>query len=435
MEPLMSIHQLRVSETENFHGQEKRKERPDFERRLLDYDEALAVCLGSVEEKIPAEIVRLEEGLGRVLRKDMESEVFVPPFRRSMMDGYAVRKEDVRWASPAKPVKLRMKGEIPAGFKSDRALFPGETFRIMTGAPVPDGADAVIRLENTSCWDGETVIFFDSAGENDYIVPMGQDLSPGMVTARAGETVTPAMVGVLAASGVSRIPVSKILKVGIISTGSELSTAGSKVCDGKIYDINSHSLFALAKAAGASPVNMGVVRDKTRDLYDKIAAAGDMDVLLLSGGVSVGDYDIVHETLMEAGVTEIFWRVKVKPGKPLFFGKKGKTLVFGLPGNPVSSLVNFNLFVRPVLDKLSGKTSWGLRKGSARIIGNLILAPGRRKFLRGKISEIDASLCVEIIAEQRSGIFSPMMRADVLLEVAEETRALKEGDIVNVYYL
>jgi molybdopterin molybdotransferase len=160
-----------------------------------------------------------------------------------------------------------------------------------------------------------------------------------------------------------------------------------------------------------------------------------MDILLLSGGVSVGDYDIVHETLQLAGVEEVFWRVKVKPGKPLFFGKKGNTLIFGLPGNPVSSVVNFNLFVRPVLDKLSGKNVWGLRTGNARILSNRILKPGRRTFLRGKIREANASLGVEIIAEQRSGVFSPMMDADVLLEIPEDMKILKEGDVVKVYYL
>lgn len=416
-------------------GQEKRKTRPDFARGLLDYREALLMCLESVESSVEIEEIPLEESLGRVLRKDMESVVYVPPFNRSMMDGYAVRTADIKSASAGKPVKLLLTGEIPAGFSSDRTVKPGETMRIMTGAVVPRGADAVVKLEVTSCWDGRTVMFFDSVGENNYIIYKGQDLAPGVLTARAGQAVTPAMVGVFAASGVDRVKVSRNITLGLISTGSELVRAGSVPVAGQIYDINGYSLFALAKAAGLSPVNLGAVKDKSSDLLAMLNCGMGMDILLLSGGVSVGDYDIVHETLQLAGVEEVFWRVKVKPGKPLFFGKKGNTLIFGLPGNPVSSVVNFNLFVRPVLDKLSGKNVWGLRTGNARILSNRILKPGRRTFLRGKIREANASLGVEIIAEQRSGVFSPMMDADVLLEIPEDMKILKEGDVVKVYYL
>lgn len=416
-------------------GQEKRKTRPDFARGLLDYREALLRCLESVKSPVETCEISLEESLGRVLRKDMECAVYVPPFNRSMMDGYAVRSADIKSASAGKPVKLLLTGEIPAGFSTTRSVNPGETMRIMTGAAVPHGADAVVKLEVTSCWDGRTVMFFDSAGENNYIIPRGQDLAPGVVIARAGQIVTPSMVGVFAASGISQVTVSRNVTLGIISTGSELVRAGSVPSEGQIYDINGYSLFALAKAAGVNPLNLGTVKDKAADLFAILNQGMGFDILLLSGGVSVGDYDIVHETLQLAGVEEIFWRVKVKPGKPLFFGKKGTTLIFGLPGNPVSSVVNFNLFVRPVLDKLSGKITWGLRTGYARILSNRILKPGRRKFLRGKIREANACLGVEIIAEQRSGVFSPMMNADVLLEIPEDMKILKEGDLVKVYYL
>ncbi|MFA6010587.1 MAG: gephyrin-like molybdotransferase Glp [Desulfobacteraceae bacterium] len=434
----MSNYQTNLSVPKSIPGvfdQEKRKTRPDFARGLLDYREALRMCLESVKSPVETCEISLEESLSRVLRKDMESVVYVPPFNRTMMDGYAVRSADIKSACAGKPVRLVLTGEIPAGFSSDRTVKSGETMRIMTGAAVPQGADAVVKLEGTSCWDGRTVLFFDTVGENPYIIYKGQDLAPGMVTARTGQTVTPAMVGIFAASGVSSVTVSRNITLGIISTGSELVRAGSVPADGQIYDINGYSLFALAKAAGASPVSLGAVKDKSMDLLTLLDFGNGMDILLLSGGVSVGDYDIVHETLQRAGVEEIFWRVKVKPGKPLFFGKKGNTLIFGLPGNPVSSVVNFNLFVRPVLDKLAGKTTWGLRTGHAKILNNRILKSGRRTFLRGKIRESNASLGVEIIAEQRSGVFSPMMNADVLLEIPEDMKILKEGDVVRVYYL
>ncbi len=242
-------------------------------------------------------------------------------------------------------------------------------------------------------------------------------------------------MGVMASCGVADVKVSRRPKIGIISTGSELVAPGRSAKEGQIYDINGYSLYGLMKAAGTRPHFLGVAADKSDDLLKMLKKARQYDILLLSGGVSVGDYDIVHETLQKGRVEEIFWRVKVKPGKPLFFGKKEGTLIFGLPGNPISSVTNFFLFVKPVIDKISGKNRWGLATGQAAVMNNRILKPGRRKFLRGQLRLEDSHQQVWILPEQRSGIFSPMTKADVMVEVPEDRKLVKEGDIVKVYYL
>jgi molybdopterin molybdotransferase len=351
-----------------------------------------------------------------------------------MMDGYVVKADDVRRASPQTPVILSQIDDVPAGRMSSKQVGHGQTIRIMTGACVPGGADAVIKVETTHKND-EQVEFFEGVGENPYIIAKGQDLSPGDTAARSGSVITPAMMGVLAACGTARVTVSRKPRIAIIPTGSELGQPGHPLRPDQIYDINSLALFGLCMAAGTTPVNAGIVQDRCGDLLAMLNRHQDKDILLLTGGVSVGDYDIVHETLVRAGVEEIFWRVKVQPGKPLFFGKRDKTLIFGLPGNPVSSFVNFHLFVRPVIDKMSGKRQWGCETTEARVLNNRILKPGRRKFLRGKTRRTNTRLEIEVLPEQRSGVFSPMMNTDALVEVPGDVHLLKSGEIVTVHLL
>jgi len=305
----------------------------------------------------------------------------------------------------------------------------------MTGAPVPEGADAIIKIEHTLSSDDGTVLIFDSVGENHYIIHKGQDILPGQRIAEKGVTINALLMGVLASCGIPAVNVACRPKIGIISTGSELVSPGNAAREGQIYDINGYSLYGLTTASGADTTFLGVVNDKSDDLLKTLNNARHFDILLLSGGVSVGDYDIVHETLQRANVREIFWRVKVKPGKPLFFGKMGHTLIFGLPGNPVSSVNNFYLFVKPVIDKMSGKDRWGLETGTAQVSNDMILQPGRRKFLRAQLQTVIDHQRVKILPEQRSGIFSPMAKADVLVEVPEDRKIIKEGETAKIYYL
>jgi molybdopterin molybdotransferase len=401
---------------------------------LLDYHDALDRCLLQVETCLPAETIALEQSLGRVLRRDQRCTVYLPPWGRALMDGYAVRQRDLRGASPQRPVILEQIDEVPAGRVSSKTIGTGQTMRIMTGARVPEGADAVIKLEDIRKI-GDRVLFSKMAGDNTYILEKGRDLVPGDLTAASGKVVTPALMGILAAGGHSHILVSRKPAVAIIPTGSELASPGQACGPGQVYDINSHALFGLCMEAGAAPVNAGIVKDRAADLLDTINRHLNKDLILLSGGISTGDYDLVYETLVRAGVKEVFWRVKVQPGKPLFLGKRGKTLVFGLPGNPVSSFVNFHLFVRPVIAKMLGKIQWTNKTITARLTNHRILKPGRRKFLRGRIKRNNDRIEIEVIAEQRSGVFSPVLKADVLIEIPGDVKLLRSGDRVTAYLL
>ncbi|MDY6906180.1 MAG: molybdopterin molybdotransferase MoeA [Thermodesulfobacteriota bacterium] len=414
---------------------EKRKVPPVFARRLMDYEDALHQCLDAVSRPMPAETVSLTESIGRILREDVGSRMAVPPFAKSTMDGYAVKAVDVHGATETKPVGLTVVDYVHAGGISEKTLKTGEAIKIMTGAAVPEGADAVIKIEQTVPRDGHTIEVLDGVGENNYIISKGQDILPGNVVATAGETMDPMVMGVVASCGVPEVPVSAKPEVGIISTGSELVPPGHPLGAGQIYDINGYMLFGLTSGAGCNVELIGAVQDKSDALLALLSANMNKNILLLSGGVSVGDYDIVHETLQRAGVEEIFWRVRVKPGKPLFFGRKGNTLIFGLPGNPVSAATNFFVFVRPVIDKLLGKKAWGLETGYCQLGNSRIIRPGRRKFLKGKIVHDHMAPCVWIIQEQRSGVFSPMTGADVLIEVQEDVNSLKKGERVKVHYL
>lgn len=407
---------------------------PEFNPALLEYKQAIDCCLSAVDFSLPVEEIALDYSLGRVLARDQVCPVYVPPWNRAMMDGYAVKTSDVREASSQHPVTLRQIDAVPAGCISSKKIRSGETIRIMTGACVPDGADAVIKLEDTRKLD-DRVAVFNGVGDNPYILAKGRDLMPGDIAAKAGRLVTPALMGILAAGGICRVTVFTKPVVAIIPTGSELIAPGNGLAPGRIYDINSHTLFGLCLESGATPVNAGIVKDRSGDLLDILNRHMDKDIILLSGGVSVGDYDIVHATLMRAGVTEIFWRIKVQPGKPLFFGRRGRTLVFGLPGNPVSSFVNFHLFVRPVIAKMQGKTCWSNATITARLVNDRLLKPGRRKFLRGKLNRNNHCTEVEIIGEQRSGVFSPLLNADVLIEVPGDVNVLRSGDAVKVHLL
>lgn len=414
---------------------QKRMSTPDIKRNLLPFEEALAICLSEVKDPLATEQLSLMASLGRILREDIISQYFIPPFNKSMMDGYAVKFADVENASVEDPVRLKVIGDAPAGTFNTKVIQSGESIRIMTGAPVPAGADTVIALEDTISIGEDSVDILGCFKDNHFIIEKGKDMIPGQVIIKKGEKITPAVMGMIANCGASHINVSRRPRIGILSTGNELVNPGDIPKEGQIFDINGYSLFGLAKHYGADVSYLGIAKDNCEDVSRFIESYYKWDILILSGGVSVGDYDVVHDALQKLDVDEIFWRVRIKPGKPLFFGKKESSLIFGLPGNPVSALTNFLMFILPVMDKMTGKASTGLKKGYARVLNNCLLKPGRRKFLRGKFDNSSSHNGVFIMSEQKSGIFRPLVESDVLLEVHEDVKYVKEGDIVKIYYL
>jgi len=319
---------------------------------MIPLAEMQELVLGSVRQLDPVE-VGLREALGLVLATDVVTHESVPPFANTGMDGYAVRAADTADAVPGAPVRLDVVGELPAGAAPSTPVGPGEAIRIMTGAPMPDGADAVVMVERTAPADGGGVLVERAAKVGEHVRPAAGDLAAGDLVFPAGTRLGPAHLGVLASVGVRDAPVVRRARVGVMSTGDELVERGP-LAPGQIRESNRPMLLGLLADAGVEPVDLGTAPDDeaiiTRTLEDALASC---DAILTSGGVSVGDYDFVKAALDRLG--ELSWRqVAIKPAKPIAFGIVAGRPVFGLPGNPVSSLVSFELFARPALLQMMG---------------------------------------------------------------------------------
>ncbi len=319
---------------------------------MIPLAEMQELVLGAVQRLAPVE-VGLREALGLVLATDVVTDEAVPPFANTGMDGYAVRAADTAGAAAGAPVRLQVVGELPAGAAPSVPVGPGESIRIMTGAPMPEGADAVVMVERTARTDGDGVLVEHAATAGDHVRPAAGDLAPGDLVFPAGTRLGPAHLGVLASVGMRDAPVVRRARVGVMSTGDELVELGP-LAPGQIRESNRPMLLGLLADAGVEAVDLGSAPDDeaiiTRTLEDALASC---DAVLTSGGVSVGDYDYVKAALDRIG--ELTWRqVAIKPAKPIAFGIVAGRPVFGLPGNPVSSLVSFELFARPALLQMMG---------------------------------------------------------------------------------
>jgi molybdopterin molybdotransferase len=322
---------------------------------VIDLAEAQQHILGAVELLQPR-VVPIGEALGLVNAQAVTAAEFVPPFANSAMDGYAVRAADVAGANESAPIALRVVGELPAGRAPTTPVGAGEAIRIMTGAPMPDGADAIVMVERTSPGDADTVLIAFAATSGDHVRAAGGDVRPGDVVVDAGIRLRPAHLGVLASVGRADVTAYPRARVGVLSTGDELVGDGSPLAAGQIRDSNRPMLLALLRELGAEAVDLGSVRDDEALIAATIGSAVDgCDAVITSGGVSVGDYDAVKVVLNRLAPGSMhWWQVRIKPAKPLAFGVVGGVPVFGLPGNPVSSHVSFELFARPALLRMTG---------------------------------------------------------------------------------
>lgn len=400
---------------------------------MIPLEEATKKLLPGIRP-LGVETVPVLKSMGRVVRENISSPHSIPPFSKSAMDGYAVRSADVAGASAGNPVELKVLEDIPAGKTGRHTVKKGAASRIMTGAPMPGGADAVVMVEYTERTRGGVRIMAPvQKGEN--VAPAGEDVKRGQTVVKSGTLIRAAQMGMIASTGRTRVKVTRRPKVAVLSTGSEIATPGKILRKGQIFDSNGYSLTGMAVSRGAEAKFLGIAGDRKNALGRKIKAAEDFDILALSGGVSVGDYDLVQDILLEEGVKRIFWSVAIKPGKPTFAGRKGKRYIFGLPGNPVSCMVTFELFVRPVLDKMLGKSEIGPRKGKALLADELRIKPNRRKFLRGKLVEEGATRKVKLFKSQESGVLRSMLASDVLVDVPDGVSQLPAGTEVDILYL
>jgi molybdopterin molybdotransferase len=369
----------------------------------------------------PALRVPLDDALDAVLADDVVSPLDIPAWANSAMDGYAVRNEDVRGASDDAPVRLRVVEHVPAGRFPTRAVGPGECARIFTGAPLPDGADSVIRQEDTD--GGGDVVTIVKAGEPGANVRhAGEDIVRGATVLSTGTELGPAQLGVLASLAVAHPLVYRKPRVAILSGGDEIVDVDQpeEILSGrKIGSSNTHTLVALVRRAGGEPINLGIARDTPESLREHLRRAGDCDLLVTSAGVSVGEHDHVRAVLAELGAEQRFWRLRMRPGAPVGFGLLRDIPWIGLPGNPVSTMVTFELFARPAIRKMAGYSRPFRRAVPVRNAESITLKPRLQHFLRAVVTETPAGPEARLTGPQGSGILTSMARANALLVIPE----------------
>jgi molybdopterin molybdotransferase len=417
----------------------------------LTVEEALERILGYVH-LLEVEEKPLLECLGQVLAEDAVSEFSIPPRDNTAMDGYAVMWDDIRGASLDSPITLRVIEELPAGKIAAKAVVEGCAIRIMTGAPMPDGADTIVPFEDTDEEEqkkgpgpgGVAQIGIRKAwkiGSN--IRRAGEDVVPGTVIVKAGTTLRPAEIGVLASLGKPTVKVHRKPVVSVLATGDELLEVGESLEPGKIYNSNNYSVASLVLRYGGVPKVLGIARDNMDSLKAKIAEGVDADMLITSAGVSKGDYDIVKDVLAQEGEIA-FWMVKMKPARPLAFGllktrdtsgRMRQVPHLGLPGNPVSSMIAFEQFGRPALLKMQGKKDLDKPTVDAVMEDSIINTDGRRIFARAVVSKRNGRYYARTTGPQGSGILTSMSLANGLAIVPEDVDAVGQGDVVKVQML
>ncbi len=410
------------------------------ESHLIGVDEALSTVLRGVEP-LPAEEVPLTEAFGRVLAAPVIAGEDIPPFANSAMDGYAVRTEDVASASKEHPVVLKVIGSSAAGHVPVAKVTPGTAVRVMTGAPMPEGADAVVRFENTDESERgvagvpEQVKVYAPVAQWENVRQAGEDVRKGQVVLEAGKLMRASEIGLLAATGHTTVLVHRRPRVAILSTGDELLSPESPLVPGKIRDANSYSLYVLVKKYGGVPVPLGIARDTEEDLRAKLREGLErgVDLFLTSAGVSKGDYDVVKSVLDEEGEIS-FWMVRMKPGQPLAFGHIHGVPLLGLPGNPVSSIVSFEEFGRPMLLKMQGHTY--LRKPTVQAVAaDSFKNSGRRNHVRVRVVKRGNCYVAHRAGPQGSGILLTLAKANGLMIIPEGVYRVERGETVTVQML
>ena len=399
----------------------------------LSVQEALTLVLGRVGV-LPAEDAPLAEALGRVLAAPVVAQDALPPFANSSMDGYAVRAADVRAATTDSPVDLRVVGDVAAGAAPTVVVTPGTAARIMTGAPLPAGADAVVPVEDTDeVWRGierplpGRVAVRRAVGAGDYVRYAGEDIRAGATVLEARHVLRPQEIGVLASLGVDRVSVVRRPRVGVLATGDELIAVSEPLRPGKIRNSNSYAQAAQVQALGGVPVSLGVAADTEEDVRAKLdaAAMAAVDLLISSAGVSVGAYDVVKHVLAQAGAVN-FWRVRMRPGKPLAFGDYRGIPYLGLPGNPVSAMVSFETFARPAILKMAGHQRLG-RPSVRAVLLEDIHSDGRESYVRAVVTRDARGYVAVTTGSQGSHIMTSLVAANALLVVPEGVTAVAAG--------
>jgi molybdopterin molybdotransferase len=436
---------------------------------LRTVEAARDAILAAVPGPTPEEIVPIDAALGRVLSREVVAAVTLPPWDNSAMDGYAIRSADVAGASEESPIRLAVTGEVPAGGTADHAVEHGSAIRIATGAPIPDGADAVVPVEETTPLDASgapgargrdavgpvpaAILVHAARVAGAHVRRRGGDLSEGEAILAPGSAMTAAAIALAAGAGLASVPVRQRPRVAVLATGNEVRPAGEELGSAGIPDANGPGLRALVETAGATAIELGIAPDDQADVVGRLrsALAQGADAIVVAGGVSVGPYDVVKLAFEAIGEIAL-WRVAVQPGKPFAFGTAprpdgGRALLFGLPGNPVSSFVTFELFVRPAVRAVAGRRVLLRPVDRAVLLDEVRTAPGRRAFLRVTAERApdgapvrDAGGRVQVRlsrgpAGQGSHVLSALASADALAVVPEDVELSPAGAATALWWL
>jgi molybdopterin molybdotransferase len=408
--------------------------------QLLSVTEARARLLEHFQP-LPAERLSLPAAAGRVLAEAVAAAHDIPPFANSSMDGYAVRLADVAGATRQKPAALPVSGDIPAGSGMPAPLGPGTAVRIMTGAPIPAGAEAVVPVEDTDDRRDNTgappatIRIFSAGASGANVRPIGQDVRAGQTVLQAGTRLGPPAIGVLAALGRAQVNVHRRPLVAVVSTGDELVSVEQTPGPGQIRDTNGYAVPAAVERYGGVALRLGIARDRADEVRAKLLAAVEAgaDLILSTAGVSVGAYDVVKAVVEQEGEID-FWRVRMRPGKPVAFGRVRAVPFIGLPGNPVSALVSFEVFARPAILKMGGQRAWEKPTVSATLTESLT-SDGRESYLRVVLERGGDGYTARSAGDQGSAVLSALVRANGLLIVPEGVTAVRAGEKLSAWVL
>jgi molybdopterin molybdotransferase len=381
--------------------------------------------------------IPLDDALGSVLAEDVTSPLDIPAWTNSAMDGYAARGEDVRGATESSPVRLNVVEHLPAGRFPSRTVGKGECARIFTGAPLPEGADSVIRQEDTD-EGAEIVTILKDRDVGVNLRLAGEDIRKGATVLTEGTELGPAQLGVLASLAVAHPLVYRRPRIAILGSGDEIVDVDQpeEILSGrKIASSNTHTLIALVRETGGEPVNLGIAADTPESLREHLSRAGECDLLVTTAGISVGEHDYVRSVLEELGATQRFWKLRMRPGAPVGFGLLGEVPWIGLPGNPVSTMVTYELFVRPAIRKMMGHRLPFRRSTSVRMAEPISLRPKLQHFLRGIVTAGANSPEARLTGPQGSGILMSMVRANALLVIPEGQHDTPVGALVSALIL
>lgn len=395
---------------------------------MISLERALEIVLAHIKS-VRSETVRLTDAYQRVLAQDVLSQVDMPPFDRSPLDGYAYCAGDLASA----PVTLNVVSEIPAGTWSERVLGQGEAARIFTGAPIPQGANCVVRQEDTE-QRGEQVTIHQPVAPHSNVVRKGEEIKVGEIALKSGEILTPSAIGLLASLGVKEVEVYRRPRVGVLSTGSELMEVGTPLSLGKIYNSNTYTLKGLLLEAGCDVKVAPFVSDDLEETIKALDALQDTDVVVTTGGASAGDYDLIREALTGLGCELLFWKLNLKPGTPAAVGVKGDKVFFSLSGNPAAAVITFELLVRPALKKLKGRASKE-RTFPVHMDSGFGKSGKQRRFLRARAVFRNGEIWADPNYAQSSGVLRSMMGSHLLVDVPGGHGPVKQGETLTARWI